>query len=101
MNTHTQKHTARKGRLRAHVIVPADLIQEIDALVGPRGRSDFFVEAAREKIARERLREAAHAVAGSLRDVEIPGWGTPEETSEWVRRLRQESDEKAYPAEEA
>jgi len=58
---------------RAHVLIPDDLLRELDALVGPRRRSEFFVEAAREKVARERLRRVAHAMAGSLRDEAIPG----------------------------
>jgi hypothetical protein len=78
---------------RAHVVLPADLLREVDALVGPRRRSDFLVEAAREKIARERLREWGHELAGSLRNQDTPGWETPAAASAWVRSLRAESDE--------
>jgi metal-responsive CopG/Arc/MetJ family transcriptional regulator len=42
----------RNKHLRAHIVVPEDLLREVDALVGHRKRSDFFVEAAREKIDR-------------------------------------------------
>jgi hypothetical protein len=96
MPTHTIKHTMRKGAKRAHVVVPEDLLAEVDDLVGPRRRSEFFAEAAREKVARERLRLAAHELAGSLKDEEIPGWETPDATSAWVRALRTESDERAF-----
>lgn len=83
------------NRLRAHVVIPEDLLREVDALVGNRKRSDFFVEAAREKIERMKLQKAAHELAGFLKDVDTPHWRTPEETSEWVRSLRRESDERA------
>jgi hypothetical protein len=81
---------------RAHVVIPEALLREVDALVGPRGRSEFFVEAAREKIARERLRGTARELAGSLSDQEIPGWETPEAASAWVRALRSESDQRTH-----
>jgi metal-responsive CopG/Arc/MetJ family transcriptional regulator len=78
--------------MRAHVIVPDDLIAEVDELVGPRKRSEFFVEAVRDRLRRERLKAAAEAAAGSLVGVDIPGWETSESAVEWVRNLRRESD---------
>ena len=80
-----------KQRLRAHVVVPEDLLDEVDALVGPRRRSEFFAEAAREKVARLKLRQAAHKLVGSLADDDIPGWETTESSARWVRSLRRES----------
>lgn len=89
-----------RDRLRAHVVVPEDLLREVDALVGSRKRSDFFVEAAREKVDRIKLRKTAHELAGFLKDANTPHWETPEATSDWVRSLRQESDERAFPRDE-
>jgi hypothetical protein len=92
--------------MRAHVVVPDDLIAEVDELVGPRKRSEFFVEAVRERLRRARLQAAAKAAAGSLVGVETPGWETPEATSEWVRSVRRGSTERlarawgSYPPEE-
>jgi hypothetical protein len=83
---------------RVHVVIPEELLQDIDALVGPRRRSEFLVDAAREKIARERLRRVAHELAGSLKASRTPGWETPEAVSQWVRSLRRENDEEALPA---
>lgn len=40
---------------RAHILFPEDLIQEIDELVGPRGRSAFLVESARKELRRQKL----------------------------------------------
>lgn len=89
-----------KDRLRAHVIVPEDLLREVDALVGNRKRSDFFVEAAREKVDRMKLRKSAHELAAFLKDADTPHWESPEATSEWVRSLRRESDEREFPRSE-
>jgi hypothetical protein len=96
MKAHTAKHTGVGEVRRAHVVVPQDLLKEVDALVGPRGRSEFFVGAAREKLARERLRKVAHEMVGSLKDRDIPGWETPESAAAWVQSLRTESDERAF-----
>ncbi|MGH2460028.1 MAG: type II toxin-antitoxin system VapC family toxin [Chloroflexota bacterium] len=73
----------------AHIVIPADVVSEIDQIVGPRGRSQFVTEAVTEKPRRVHLRQAAHRVVGSLRDVEIPEWETPESTAAWVRASRQ------------
>lgn len=35
-----------------------------------------------------RLLELAKKVAGSLKDVDIPGWETPESSASWVHDLR-------------
>jgi hypothetical protein len=81
-----------KGRVSIHIVVPEDMLRDVDALAGPRRRSEFITEATREKVDRERLRRMAHELAGSLRDELIPGWGTPEAASSWVRSLREEGD---------
>jgi hypothetical protein len=76
-------------RRRAHVVMSADLVREIDALVGRRGRSQFIEEAATERL--QRLRRVAafeHAMATPTEG--IPEWETKESTAEWVRSLRQE-----------
>jgi hypothetical protein len=41
--------------VRAHVILPARLAQEIDKITGPRGRSAFLVESAEKEIRRIKL----------------------------------------------
>jgi hypothetical protein len=68
--------------------MPVELIEEIDAQVGPRKRSRFVQEAVEEKLRRQRLQTSLAEMAGSLADVDIPGWETPEAAAEWVRALR-------------
>jgi hypothetical protein len=68
--------------------MPAELVEEIDAQVGPRKRSRFVQEAVEEKLRRQRLQTSLAEMAGSLADVDIPGWETPEAAAEWVRGLR-------------
>jgi hypothetical protein len=74
---------------RAHIFLPEDLLREIDALVGPRGRSAFLVETARSEVRRQKL----------LRFLEGPlAWNEGKHpelhrgSAAWVRKLRAESD---------
>jgi hypothetical protein len=78
---------------RAHVVVPEALLEEVDRRVGKRGRSSFFVEAAKEKLRRERLVDVAHRFAGSLKGA-VSEWDTADKTDAYVRHLRQEVDDR-------
>jgi metal-responsive CopG/Arc/MetJ family transcriptional regulator len=86
--------------MRTHVVVPKKLLLAIDQLVGRRSRSKFFADAAAEKLARVRLDAAARQAAGSLADVDIPGWETSEAAAEWVRASRQVDDARSHRAQE-
>lgn len=79
--------------VRTHVVLPAELIERVDRRVGPRKRSQFIAEAVEAKLDREQRLEAFHRIAGSLKDVDTPGWNTPEETDAWVRALRTGDEE--------
>ena len=80
--------------MRTHVVIPKELVDSIDELVGRRSRSRFFSEAVEEKLARVKLSRAAKKVVGSLADVDIPGWETSEAASGWVRASRRADDER-------
>jgi len=75
---------------RAHILIPADLLREIDAIVGPRGRSAFLLETAKEEVRRRKLL--------SFLENEVPAWQErdhPElkgDAASWVRKLRAESE---------
>jgi metal-responsive CopG/Arc/MetJ family transcriptional regulator len=86
-------------RARTHIVIPERLRAEVDALVGPRRRSEFFEAAAWDKVRQEKLRRAANKLAGSLADAPIPGWDSSEEARDWVRSLRHESDERSLGTE--
>jgi predicted transcriptional regulator len=82
----------RKEDFRTHIVLPRAVVDDVDRLVGHRRRSQFMTEAVQEKLRREKLAAALAATAGVLKDADIPHWATPEETSAWVRELRQEDD---------
>ncbi|MBI2022417.1 hypothetical protein HYS97_01015 [Candidatus Daviesbacteria bacterium] len=86
--------------MRTHVIIPEEIISSIDKLVGARNRSKFLVEAANKELKRLKLIKAFHKVAGSLKDVDIPGWETSESAARWVhdiRRMNPVKFSKKYP----
>lgn len=74
--------------VRTHVVLPAELLREVDEAAGQRRRSDYIVEALREKLARDRQDIALRQTAGILDLADYPEWDTPEKTSAWVRRSR-------------
>ena len=83
-----------KEAVRTHVVLPKELVDELDKLVGPRKRSEFITEATEEKLRKLKLMQAAKEFRGSLAEVDIPGWETPEAVSEWVRASRRLDDQR-------
>jgi hypothetical protein len=77
---------------RAHVVLPEDLVREIDSIVGSRGRSNFLVETAREAIRRRKLLQ--------FLDDEKPAWKDNDHpelsrgSAAWVRKVRREGEKR-------
>jgi len=59
-------------RKRAHVILPADLLAEVDRLVGERGRSAFLSDLVRREIQSRNLLAALREARGSWKTEEHP-----------------------------
>src|SRR5260370_36871787 len=77
---------------RAHILLPQDLIKEIDAIVGPRRRSAFLVETARDAVRRTKLLRFLESDTPAWSDAEHPDLA--DGAGAWVRELRQESETK-------
>jgi hypothetical protein len=71
--------------MRIHIILPDELVAEIDALAGPGKRSEYITDVLETKVRSERLRETIRRGAGILRDEDYPHWSTPEKIAAWVR----------------
>ncbi len=78
--------------MRAHIVLPDDLVERVDQLVGKRRRSAFVTEAIRERLRREQLLRALKESAGILKEEDYPEWGTPAKVARWVRKIRRESE---------
>jgi hypothetical protein len=76
---------------RAHVVLPAELIKEIDAAVGPRGRSAFIAEVTRAELRRRWLLDYFRSGKPAMRDEDHPEWANGVDA--WLRELRRPGEE--------
>jgi hypothetical protein len=71
---------------RTHIILPAEVLREIDALVGQRGRSAFLAEVALHEVRRRKLL--------ALLDRKEPAWKDQDHpelkhgVATWVSKMR-------------
>ena len=75
---------------RAHVVLPEDLVSQIDKIVGSRGRSAFLADLARREIKRRHLIEVFKTEEPIWRDQDHPE--LKDGAAEWVRKMRAESE---------
>ncbi len=73
---------------RAHILLPDDLLAEVDSLVGPRGRSAFLTQVIREAVNRRRLLQILSDPEPVLKPENYPEFENGSE--DWVRRMRDE-----------
>jgi hypothetical protein len=82
---------------RAHILLPDDLLKDIDELVGPRGRSAFLVETARAEVRRQKLLKFLESKEVLWDDKDHPELA--EGADVWVNKMRRESDAmRGYPS---
>lgn len=77
---------------RTHIVIPDELVQEIDGLVGKRGRSTFLTEAAWREVRRLRMLKALKDASGSWSDKdhsEIRGGA-----AKYISKLRKEGEKR-------
>ena len=77
--------------VRTNLLLPKDLVEQVDHFAGERGRSRYVAEALRARLKRDRLKEAIARTAGVLRAEDYPEWETSEQVVDWVRARRSES----------
>jgi metal-responsive CopG/Arc/MetJ family transcriptional regulator len=73
---------------RTNLTLPKELMDEVDELAGPRGRSRYVAEAVAARVKRDKLGKAIRDTAGIMRGK--PGWMNPDEVVAWVDFLRNE-----------
>ena len=74
--------------VRTNLLLPKELIEEVDHFAGERGRSRYVADALELRLKRDRLLEALRATAGAWKD--NPLWKTDQDVVDWVRALRAE-----------
>ena len=68
---------------------PLEVIGELERLVQPGKRSEFVIEATREKLERVKLGKALAKTAGGLKIEDYPEFATSEDVAKWIRELRE------------
>ena len=81
------RNTVRMS-VRTNLLLPEDLVEQLDRVAGPRGRSRYVADAVRERLRRDERMAAIKAAAGIWRD--HPLFPTDESVVEWVRAGRAE-----------
>jgi hypothetical protein len=74
--------------VRTNLLLPKELVDEVDHFAGTRGRSRYVAEALARSVRRDRLREVVEQTAGAWAD--NPLWKIDQDVLEWVRALRAE-----------
>jgi metal-responsive CopG/Arc/MetJ family transcriptional regulator len=73
---------------RTNLTLPKDLMDEVDELAGPRGRSRYVAEAVAQRVKRDKLGKAIRDTAGIL--VGTPYQMNRDQVTEWIEFLRTE-----------
>ncbi len=71
---------------KAHVILPIEVVADIDKLVGKRGRSAFLTEIAQREIKIHRQCEVLCETAGAWKSEDHPALA--QGAAAWVRQIR-------------
>ena len=78
---------------RVRIVLPDELLAEVDQVAGKRHRSAFVAEAIQERLVRLRHASAGQQATGLAPD-SIPVWSGPEDVSAWLRASRQRDIER-------
>ena len=73
---------------RKNLVLPQNLVEEIDAMVGTRGRNAFLVESAQAELRRRRLLAFLEKKEPAWRDEDHPELAAG--SNAWVKSLRNE-----------
>ena len=76
---------------RTHVVIPEQLVKDIDNLVGVRQRSTFLTQAAERELMRLRQLRALDELV-PWKDKDHPE--LKQGAAKWVRKLRQETEQR-------
>lgn len=74
--------------VKAQLVLPKDLLEEVKKVAGKRKSSQFIAEATREKLSHIQFKKVLQEAAGSWRDENHPELKTLNQLRKYVRALR-------------
>jgi hypothetical protein len=75
-------------KVKAHLVIPKEILEEVDHIAGKRGRSLFIAEAAQEKLERERFLKSLDETQGAWADSRHPDLKTAKDMEGYLREKR-------------
>ena len=76
-------------RKKAHLVIPLDVLEEVDKVAGKRKRSLYIADATREKLERDRFLRALMESQGAWSDKNHPELKTAADVTRFVREKRE------------
>ena len=76
-------------RVKAHLVLPREILEEVDRITGKRKRSFFIEEATREKLEKERFLKTLEETKGAWGDKSHPDLKTGKDVEKYVGEKRQ------------
>ena len=76
-------------KTKAHLVIPHDILEEVDQIAGKRKRSLFIAEATREKLQRERFLKTLEETQGAWSDKNHPDLKNAKDVERFVMGKRQ------------
>ena len=81
-------------KTKAHLVIPYNILEEVDQIAGKRKRSSFIAEATREKLERERFLKTLDETQGAWSDKNHPDLKTSREMEQFIRNKRKSYQKK-------
>jgi len=79
---------------KTHIILSSDLVEELDKIVKRRKRSQFIMEAVREKLERMKLEIALEQAAGAWKGNNHPDLKTQKDINRYLKSVRSLTQER-------
>lgn len=73
---------------RAHLVLPQEILEEVDQIAGKRRRSMFIAQATKEKLERERFIKVLEETHGTWSDDSHPDINRPSDVDALIRKFR-------------
>lgn len=73
---------------------PVELLADLDKFVGERQKSKFIIEATKKELLRLKQKKVLQAAAGIFKAGDYPAFDSSADVSAWVRKLRDETEER-------